>query len=128
MDPKTKRIYKEFDGKLIGSQKLKLFVCKTILALPKEHRHFITSFCWFMGSMDDAWAYTFTGNDLHNHHLIFISDELLKQDDHQIYFSIAHEIGHVLLKHRNSVVYQQTKGEILRQEEEADAFANTYIP
>ena len=76
--------------------------------------------------MDDAWAFTFTGNDLKDKHLIFLSDELLNQHPGHIRYSIAHEIGHVILKHRNSTLVKQTKQEIKRQEEEADRFAKQF--
>lgn len=77
--------------------------------------------------MNDAWAFTFTGNDLKDKHLIFLSDALLNQHPQQIIFSIAHEIGHVILKHRNSTLVRQTKQEIKKQEKEADAFAKQFI-
>lgn len=81
-----------------------------------------------MGSMDDAWGYAFTGNDLKNQHLIFISDDLLVQDSSQINYTILHEIGHVVLGHKNSTNYKQTPREISRQEKEADFFAKKYLP
>lgn len=74
--------------------------------------------------MDDAWAYTFTGNDLKNQHLIFLSDDLLRETPEQIMHSIAHEIGHVVLKHRNSTTTSQSKQEIKKQEKEAEAFVS----
>jgi len=46
---------------------------------------------------------------------------------YQIKYSIAHEIGHVVLNHRNSVLIAQTKAEIKKQEKEADEFARKYI-
>lgn len=77
--------------------------------------------------MDDAWAFTFTGNDLKDQHLIFLSEDLLAQHPRQIRFSIAHEIGHVILQHRNSTLERQTKEEIRKQEKEADTFAQQFI-
>ena len=77
--------------------------------------------------MDDAWAFTFTGNDLKHKHLIFLSDDLLSQNVGQIRYSIAHEIGHVVLGHRNSILAGQTKEEIRKQEKEADAFVNQFL-
>lgn len=76
--------------------------------------------------MEDAYGYTFTGNDLKDQHLIFLSDELLFQDKNQIQHTIAHEIGHVVLKHRNSVLEQQAKEEIRMQEKQADEFAKSF--
>ena len=80
-----------------------------------------------MSSMDDAYAFTFTGNDLKNQHLIFLSDDLLYQNISQIHYTIAHEIGHVILGHRNSTLSNQSKKEIKMQEKEADDFAKKYI-
>lgn len=121
-------IYRSFGGKLIGNKRMKLYVCQTLLPMPPKIVSFITKTCWFMSSMDDAWGFTFTGNDLKNQHLIFLSDELFYQHAAQIRYSIAHEIGHVMLKHKNSTFKKQTKIEIRKQEKEADEFAKTYFP
>lgn len=80
-----------------------------------------------MSSMEDAYAFTFTGNDLANKHLIFLSDELWDQTGDQIRYTIAHEVGHVVLGHRNSVFVKQGKREIRRQEREADEFASSFV-
>ena|SRR5256885_3878156 len=127
MDRESKLVYRAFNGKLVGSFQMKRHVCKTLLLMPANIIDFVTKNCWFMSSMEDAWAFTFTGNDLKNQHLIFLSDELLLQNEQQIYFSIAHEIGHVMLNHRNSVLMKQSKQEISRQEKEADQFAKKYL-
>ena len=121
------KIYYAFDGKLIGSQKMKDFVCETVAGMPKKIISKITKSCWFMSSMDEAFAYTFIGNDLKNQYLIFLGDDLLSQDAGQIKYSIAHEIGHVILGHQNSVTHRQKRGEIALQEKEADEFAKKYI-
>jgi Zn-dependent peptidase ImmA (M78 family) len=76
--------------------------------------------------MEDAYGFTFTGNDLKNQHLIFLSDELLNQGEEQIHHTIAHEIGHVILGHRNSTLIKQEKSEITQQERKADEFARKY--
>lgn len=123
----AREIYYDFEGKLVGTSHMRRFVCQTLIRMPEEIIEQITSTCWFLGSMKDAWAFTFTGNDLKNQHLIFLSDELLNQDIEQIMRSIAHEIGHVILKHRNSTQIKQTKEEIKLQETQADNFAKQYI-
>ena len=115
-----------FEGKLVGSKFMKLSVCRTLTKMPDEIVEFVTGNCWFLGSMEDAYAFTFTGNDLKNQHLIFLSDDLLNQEEEQVEFSIAHEIGHVMLKHRNSTLVKQTKEEIKKQESEADLFAQQH--
>jgi Zn-dependent peptidase ImmA (M78 family) len=127
LDPLFVPLYNAFEGKLLGTNWLKQCVCETIYKMPIAIQSFITQNCWFMGSIDDAWAFTFTGNDLKNQHLIFLSDDLLLQEKDQITFTIAHEIGHVILKHRNSTLVKQSKNEINRQEKEADDFAKEFV-
>lgn len=127
MKENIKEIYFAFDGKLVGTKFMQKCVCETLAKMPDEIIHFITSNCWFVSSMNDAWAFTFTGNDLKDQHLIFLSDDLLSQHTEQIYFSIAHEIGHVILKHRNSTLVKQTKEEIRLQEKQANTFAKQFI-
>jgi Zn-dependent peptidase ImmA (M78 family) len=127
MKSKVREIYHAFDGKLVGNQKMKTAVCETVALMPEEIINLITKMCWFIGSMDDAWAFAFTGNDLKDQHLIFLSEELMRQGKNQIRYSITHEIAHVILNHRNSVLVRQSKEEIRRQEKEADEFANSIL-
>ncbi len=94
--------------------------------MPEEIISFVTRTCWFMGSFEEAWAFTFTGNELKDQHLVFLSDKLFTQDDSQIHWTIAHEIGHVYLGHRNSVLVKQSKKEIEKQEKEADEFVKKF--
>lgn len=119
-------IHKAFDGKLIGTVKMKNCVCDTLSHMPVEIVDFITEHCWFIGSMDDAWALTLRGSEIRGYFLIFLSDDLLTQGKAQIRHSIAHEIGHVILKHRNSILVKQSKEEIRMQEKEAEEFASKY--
>lgn len=126
MKDDLKEIYKAFGGKLVGNAQMKRNVGQTLANMPTDIVKLVTKNCWFMGSADDAWAFTFTGNDLRDQHQIFISDELLLQTESQILHSIAHEIGHVILNHRNSVLVRQTKAEIRKQEKEANQFAKKY--
>src|SRR4051812_673248 len=102
MDAKTRHIYELFGNKLVGDFHMKRMVCKTVAVMPSKVIKFITRKTWFLSSMEDAWAFTFTGNDLKNQHLVFLSDALLAENNEQIQHSIAHEIGHVFLSHRNS--------------------------
>ncbi len=127
MNYQAREIYYAFKGKLVGTKFMKICVCETLSKMTPEIINFITSNCWFFSSLDDAWAFTFTGNDLKDNHLIFLSDDLLKEELNQIYYSIAHEIGHVMLKHRNSTLVKQSKVEIKIQEKEADIFAKQFI-
>ncbi len=127
MKEDVKKIYDAFAGKLVGTKHMKNFVCETLSFMPKKIIKRVTSNCWFMSSMDDAWAFTFTGNDLADQHLIFLSDDLMRESASQIRYSIAHEIGHVILNHRNSVLERQTKEEVDEQEKEADRFAKQFV-
>lgn len=123
----VKKIYYAFEGKLVGNKIMKTNVCQTLSTMPAEIINYITKNCWFFASMEDAWGFTFKGNDLKNQHLIFLSDELLFQNENQIQYTIAHEIGHVILNHRNSILIKQSKKEIEKQEKQANSFANKYI-
>ncbi|MCL6096559.1 MAG: M48 family metalloprotease [Patescibacteria group bacterium] len=127
MQKGARQIYIAFQGKLIGTSFMKRAVCETLTRMPQGIIDYITKNCWFFASMEDAWAFTFTGNDLKDQHLIFLSDDLLSQHPKQIEFSIAHEIGHVMLGHRNSILERQTKQEVRHQEKEADKFARQFI-
>jgi Zn-dependent protease with chaperone function len=127
MNKNSRKIYTSFEGKLVGTKRMQQYVCTTLSQMPENIIKHITQNCWFLSSMDDAWAFTFTGNDLKNQHLIFLSDDLLRQKASQIRYTIAHEIGHVILNHRNSVLIAQTKKEIRKQEKAADVFAKQFI-
>ncbi len=102
-------------------------VCETIIIFPSEIIEYVCKKVWFLSSAEDAWAYTFRGNDLKDKHLIFLSDELLHQNLEDIRYTIAHEIGHVILGHKNSIHFEQTQSEIRNQEREADQFAKKYL-
>ncbi len=123
----SREIKNFFGNKIVGTKKMEYFILSVLSEMPSEIYEYIAKNTWFIGSFDDAWAFTFTGNDLKEKHLIFISDDLLSQSANQIRYTIAHEIGHVILKHRNSVFETQTKKEIKRQEKEADEFAASYV-
>lgn len=127
MKKTAREIYRAFEGKLIGRYFVKRQICKTLTYLPDEIIDYVTSSCWFFSSMKDAWGYTLTGSDFPNQHLIILSDELFVQTEKQIQHTIIHEIGHVMLKHRNSIHVKQSKKEIRQQEKEADMFAKKYF-
>lgn len=127
MRKSIKEIYSAFGGKLVGSKLMQRQVCAVLSLMDEKIIYFVTINCWFFSSMDDAWAFTFTGNDLKDKHLVILSDELLMQSEQQIRHTIAHEIGHVVLGHKNSILRKQSRGEIRRQEKEADIFARRYV-
>lgn len=126
MKENVKGIYHAFNGKLVGTKEMKLYVCEVLSRMPKSIIKHIVKNCWFLSSMDDAWAFAFTGSDLKGQHLVFLSDDLLSAHRKQVYYSIAHEIGHVMLRHRNSILEKQSKKEIKKQEREADKFAKQH--
>ncbi len=121
------KVRKAFGGKLIGNLHMREMVCKTLLLLPADMIEYLCKKVWFISSPEDAWAITFKGEELRDRHLIFLSDELLHEDEKQITFTILHEIGHVILNHRNSIGREQTQTEIKQQELEADQFVQKYL-
>ena len=123
----SQQIYREFGGKLVGTRNLKEYVCRTLAKFPPDIVHHITSTCWFLGSPEDAWAYAFRGDEIAAAHLVILSDSLWDQPEEDIIYTIAHEIGHVVLGHKNAILEPQSKAQIARQEREARAFALKYI-
>lgn len=121
------KVRRALDGRLVGNLYMREIVCRTLLALPDEIIKYVCARVWFMSSPEDAWAFTFRGSEIKNRSLIFISDELLRQEEDQIKYTILHEIGHVVLNHRNSIGFNQTETEIKQQEIDADRFANSYL-
>lgn len=121
------KIRKALGSKLIAKPLLEALVCESLLKLPDEVIEYVVEHVWFFSSHDDAWAYTFHGNDLKNKHFIFLSDDLAKEDRAQIGYTIIHEIGHIILKHKNSIGRKQSQSEIRKQEFEADLFAKKYL-
>lgn len=124
---RARQIIRAFGGKLHVTKLLQRLVIQTLATMPDDIIDHITNDCWFLGSVDDATAYTFRGDELAGKHLIILSDKLLKQSVPDIEYTIAHEIGHVVLGHRNAILAPQSKKEIDRQEREARKFAMKYI-
>jgi hypothetical protein len=120
-------VRKALGGKLIGNLFMREIVCKTLLLLPSQTIQEVCKTVWFVSSPEDSWAFTFRGSEIKDRSLIFLSDELLRQDERQITYTLLHEVGHVVLRHRNSIGYRQTQSEIKRQEQEADRFAEAYL-
>lgn len=116
-----------FSGRLMGNSYMKKIVCETLLCLPPELIRYITASIWFISSPEDAWAFTLKGSDIKGQYLIVLSDELLREDDRKIRYTILHEIGHAILRHKNSMGYLQEQTEIDQQEQEADQFAREYL-
>ncbi len=127
MDWTIEEIRHAFNGRLMGKLLMRKAVCETLLSLPSEIIKYVSSSVWFISSPEDTWAFTFRGSDIKDQHLIILSDELLQQDASQIRYTILHEIGHVILGHKNSMGFEQTQREIKQQELEADGFANKYL-
>src|SRR5579872_13002 len=127
MQARQSAILHAFGGKLVGRKEMKQHVLKTLSRMPKSIIDFVTKHVWFITSYEDAWAFTFTGSDFQNKHVIFLSDELLQQDDAQIHWTIAHEIGHVVLGHKNRFSDKFGTDKVKIQEKEADDFAKDYV-
>jgi len=123
----TDEIRTAFKGKLVGNIDMKKYVTLVLSKMPENIISFVTENVWFVTSFDDAWAFTFTGNDFLNKHVVFLSDDLFQQDFAQISWTIAHEIGHVVLGHKNRFSEKFSKERVTMQEEEADAFAEKYF-
>jgi hypothetical protein len=121
------KVRKALNGRLIGNPFVKEMICKTILLLPPDSVVFVCSKIWFISSPEDAWAFTFRGSEIKEKSLIILSDELFQQNKSQIRYTILHEIGHVVLNHRNAIGYEQTQSEIDQQENEADQFAKSIL-
>lgn len=126
MNAKILAIKKAFKGKLVGNAKMKYHVAEVLSKMPNDIIDFVTKNVWFMASMEDAWAFTFTGSDLRDKHLVFLSDELLAEDEEQIHWTIAHEIGHVVSGHKNRFFEKFSRRKINEQERQADKFAAKY--
>ncbi len=122
-----KEIKEEMGGRLVADESVKNYIVRAIVKLPEEIAEKIISECWFFSSDKDSFGYAFNGNDLKDQHLIFLADVLFKESEHQIMYTILHEIGHIALNHKNSIQYTQSKSEIKKQEDEADEFAKKYL-
>jgi len=124
----AKQIKENFKYKLIGSDYMKRMVIKTLEIFPDDIADFVSKHCWFISSFEDGYAFVVKGDEIKKgEYLIFLSDELLKESDHQIHYSIVHEIGHVILGHKNSIGKVQSKKEVNKQEKEADEFVKKYL-
>lgn len=127
MEDQLSALYSAFKGKLIGKRKMKHHVVEVLLKMPKNIQAFVSENVWFVTSFEDAWAFTFTGTDFQGKHVVFLSDELLEQDLEQIYWTVAHEIGHVVLGHKNRFFEKFGKDKIELQEQQADRFASQFV-
>lgn len=124
----AKQIENLFGHKLIGNKFMKRMVIKTLRLFPPDLIDKVAKTTWFVSSFEDGWAFTLRGDELGTgEHLVFLADELLEQSDSQIIRSIMHEIGHVVLGHRNSIGRVQSRNEVRKQEREADNFAKKYL-
>ena len=129
MNRRTQDIERKFDGKLIGSKKMQRLVAETLLRLPINIQSFVTKNVWFVSSFEDAWGFTLKIDELKKKgkYLLFLGDELWEQGKYVQAYEIAHEIGHVILKHRNAILTPQVGAETQKQEAEAHKFALKYL-
>lgn len=129
MNRKTQDIERKFDGKLIGSKKMQRLVAETLLRLPINIQSFVTKNVWFVSSYEDSWGFVLKIDEISSKgkYVIFLGDELYEQDSGTQHYEIAHEIGHVMLGHRNAILKPQSKEEVDKQETEAHKFALKYL-
>jgi hypothetical protein len=127
MNEKINEVSRKFGNKIIGNNKVRRVVCEVVSLLSSEQIEFITKNVWFVNSFPDAWGFVFRGAELKGKYLVFLSDEAFRQPKADQYYEVAHELGHVLLKHRNSIGRPQTKSQITKQEGEADRFARQIL-
>jgi len=128
MNRNIETINKKFDRKLVGNAKMRRLVCETLLYFPRKTVDFITKNVWFVSSFEDSWGFVLRGDELvKGKFLVFLGDELFEQESSAQHYTIAHEIGHVVLGHRNSIIEKQSKAEVDSQEREAHQFALKYI-
>ncbi len=122
------QIKNNFGYRLIGTTYMKKMVIKTLRIFPDEIINFVSKSCWFISSLEDGWAFVLRGKDIKKgEYVIFLSDELLRENPPQIHYTIAHEIGHVMLGHKNSIGKVQSKKEVKKQEKEAHNFVKRYF-
>jgi len=127
MEEKIREMENRFGGRLIATKRVKRLICSTLLIFPEKIINLVTKQVWFVSSFDDAWGFTIKGEEIRDKYLVFLSDELFEQDTAQQRYTIAHEVGHVVLKHRNAILEHQTQAEIDRQERQAHEFARSYL-
>ncbi len=125
---KKEEVKENFGYRLLGSKSMKNMVIETLLLLPEKIAVYVSKHCWFISSFEDGYAFVLKGTELKkDEYLIFLSDELLKESKFQIVYTIVHEIGHVILGHRNGIGVAQTREETRKQEKEADNFVRKYL-
>jgi hypothetical protein len=127
MNTKLEKIRQKFGNKIIGSRGMKELILEVVSTLPDDTAYFVAENVWFVNSFEDAWGFVIRGDELKGKFLVFLADELFRQEEIDQRYEIAHEIGHIVLKHRNAISAPQSKAEIARQEREADAFARQYL-
>lgn len=121
------QIQKAFGHKLVGRKSMQKLVCEVMLIFPEDIVKLVTKNCWFVSSFDDTFGFVLRGDELDGEHLIFLSDDLFNEPKQQQYYTIVHEIGHVVLGHKNAILESQTKLETQKQEKEADEFTKFYL-
>lgn len=127
MRNQLEQIRKAFGHRLVGRKSMQRLVCEVMLIFPQDIIKFVTKNCWFVSSFDEAFGFVLRGDELDGKHLIFLSDELFSEPKEQQYYTITHEIGHVVLGHKNAILESQTKHGTEKQEKEADKFSKLYL-
>jgi len=120
-------IEQKLENRLIGKRQMQEAVISALTLLPNDLADQVTKTVWFVSNFDDAWGFTLDSKDLGQRHLVFLSDELFFEPRQQVYYTILHELGHVVLGHRNAFFKPQTRQETEKQEYEADKFARKHL-
>lgn len=124
----TKQEIKEkIGGKLIGKEVMKRSIIEAVHKLPDEIIKKVVKDIWFVSNFEDAWGFVLKADELKGKSLIFLNDELFREGEKQISYTVLHEIGHVILNHRNAILKPQPESETKQQEREADKFAKEYL-
>lgn len=114
-------IHYGFGGWLDLATGFESVICKTLQKFSDKQIEYVQKNVWFITSTIHEWAFT-----VHKKHipkyLIFLSSDLKSETKEIQMFSIAHEIAHVLLKHKSPILDTLTEEETKKQEEDADNF------
>ena len=112
---------------MVGDDQIKNLIYETLQIFPKQIVDYISDNVWFVSSFNDAWSFTLEADDLCGKAIVFLSDDLLRQDREQIKYSVAHEIAHVMLGHKNPYDSRPIKNQEKKYETSADEFAKYYL-
>src|SRR3989338_11181625 len=121
------KILKDFNTRLVGDEETKKIICETLLVFPKEVIDFVVKNVWFVSAFDDAWSFTLDSEELCGRTIVFLSDDLLRHSKERVTYSVAHEIAHIMLGHKNPYNAKLPQTTEKKFETGADEFAKYYL-